>query len=78
MLDLELMLRHTKWVKTLSRYNSVDIINSGTSQTVELAQLQVGDNGDIRLVVSTVAEVEHFWEWLLHCYKTGRSVDVSK
>ena len=36
------------------------------------------DSRDIRLVVSTVAELEHMWEWLLHSYKAGRSVDVSE
>lgn len=72
------MSRHIKWVKILNVIDNVCITNSNISQTVELAQLQVVDSADIRLVVSTVAELEHMWEWLLHSYKAGRSVDVSE
>ena len=51
------------------------MLNSpNTIQTIQVARLQVGDEGAIRLVVSTVAELEHLVPWLQECIKKGRDV----
>lgn len=45
-------------------------------QTSELAQLQAGEMGPVRLIVSTIPELEHMIPWLLEAVKQGRVVDV--
>jgi hypothetical protein len=45
-------------------------------QTTELAKLQAGETGPVRLIVSTIPELEHLIPWLLECVKQGRVVDV--
>ncbi|QDS71399.1 hypothetical protein FKW77_003085 [Venturia effusa] len=47
-----------------------------THKTSELAQLQAGETGPVRLIVSTVPELEHMIPWLLEAIKQGRIVDV--
>lgn len=48
-----------------------------THKTAEIAELQVGaDAEDIRLVVSTVAEIEHLVPWLLTRRRLGHKVSV--
>ncbi|KAE9971264.1 hypothetical protein EG327_009935 [Venturia inaequalis] len=47
-----------------------------THKTSELAQLQAGESGPVRLIVSTIPELEHMIPWLLEVIKQGRVVDV--
>src|SRR6266480_4426973 len=51
-----------------------------THKTVELTELQVAagktDRHDIRLIVSTLAEIEHLLPWLLRKKKDGVNVDI--
>jgi len=45
---------------------------------VQLAKLQVGEESkDIRLIVSTVAELESLVPWLLECRSQDKSISVS-
>ena len=49
-----------------------------THKTVQLARLQVGENSkDIRLIASSVAEVEHLVPYLLESKAKGSVVNVS-
>ena len=59
-----------------------------THKTIELARLQIGDdirsNGTpsnegrpVRLIASTVTEIEHMLPWLQECRSRGREVNVS-
>lgn len=47
-----------------------------THKTIQGSRLQVGDHGPVRLVVSTVAELEHITHWLKECVAQGREVSV--
>jgi D-serine deaminase-like pyridoxal phosphate-dependent protein len=47
-----------------------------THKTIQASKLQVGEARPVRLVVSTVAELEHIFPWLLECIKAGREVNV--
>ncbi|KIW02913.1 uncharacterized protein PV09_05961 [Verruconis gallopava] len=47
-----------------------------THKTVQGSKLQIGDHGPVRLVVSTVAELEHIFAWLKECVEAGREVNV--
>lgn len=47
-----------------------------THKTIHGSQLQAGEEGPVRLVVSTVAELEHILPWLKDCIKAGREVNV--
>lgn len=47
-----------------------------THKTIQGSKLQVGETGPVRLVVSTVAELEHISPWLTECVKDGREVSV--
>jgi hypothetical protein len=59
-----------------------------THKTIELARLQIGEgirsNGTqsnegrpVRLIASTVTEIEHMLPWLQECRSQGREVNVS-
>ena len=39
-----------------------------------MTKLQVGSEGDIRLVVSTVAELEHVWPWWVFGISMGVAI----
>lgn len=47
-------------------------------QTLEMTKLQVGgsDAMTIKLVCSTVSEIEHLLPWLVECKAQGKHVDV--
>ncbi|KAI2470815.1 putative serine dehydratase domain-containing protein [Annulohypoxylon bovei var. microspora] len=48
-----------------------------THKAIELAKMQIGDDaGDVKLVVSTVAEIEHILPLLKDLQKEGRRVNV--
>ncbi|KAF1810565.1 hypothetical protein P152DRAFT_400729 [Eremomyces bilateralis CBS 781.70] len=47
-----------------------------THKTVEVTQLQVGDSKEVRLIVSTIAELELLTPWLLDCKRQGKTIDV--
>ncbi|KAI1204561.1 putative serine dehydratase domain-containing protein [Annulohypoxylon truncatum] len=48
-----------------------------THKTVELTKMQIGDDAsDVKLVVSTVAEIEHILPLLKHLKKEGRRINV--
>lgn len=57
----------------------LELLLTWIQQTIELAKLQVGDEQgrDVKLIVSTVAEVEHLLPWLLEVKGQGRGVNVS-
>lgn len=47
-------------------------------QTTQIAKLQVGeDSKSVKLICSTVAEIENLLPWLLECKAQGKDVDVS-
>jgi peroxiredoxin len=47
-------------------------------QTTQLAKLQVGEDAkSVKLVASTVAEIENLMPWLAECKKEGKEVNVS-
>jgi hypothetical protein len=50
--------------------------NSLSNQTVELSKLQVGPTGPIRLIASTVAEIEYLLPWLIQAQREGRGINV--
>ncbi|KAF2760800.1 hypothetical protein EJ05DRAFT_473407 [Pseudovirgaria hyperparasitica] len=47
-----------------------------THKTVELTRLQVGETGPVRLVASTVAEMELLLPYMLECKEKGRKVNM--
>lgn len=48
------------------------------SQTTQLSKLQVGkDSQSVKLVASTVAEIENLMPWLVECKREGKEVNVS-
>jgi len=48
-----------------------------THKTTQLAKLQVGeDSSSVKLVASTVSEIENLLPWLLECKVAGREVSV--
>ena len=49
-----------------------------THKTMQLAKLQVGDDRgeSVKLVASTVAEIENLMPWLIECKAHGREVNV--
>lgn len=47
-------------------------------QTTQLTRLQVGEDAkSVKLVASTVAEIENLLPWLLECRSAGKDVNVS-
>lgn len=47
-------------------------------QTTQLTKLQVGsDSESVKLIASTVAEIENLMPWLAECKKEGKEVNVS-
>ena len=47
------------------------------AKTIEVTQLQLGDStNEIKIVVSTIAEAEHLYEYLLACRRAGKNVNV--
>lgn len=42
-----------------------------------MSKLQVGESGAVKLVASTVAEIENLMPWLAECKREGREVNVS-
>lgn len=53
------------------------ILSYQSLQTIELTKLQVGD-GPVKLVASTIAEIEYLVPWLQECKSQGREVNVSR
>lgn len=48
-----------------------------THKTTQLTKLQVGeDSQSVKLVASTVSEIEHLLPWLLECKAHGREVNI--
>eukprot|EP01056_Protomagalhaensia_sp_Gyna25_P001106 Protomagalhaensia_sp_Gyna_25__1105@NODE_153_length_4806_cov_90_625131_g119_i0_p2_GENE_NODE_153_length_4806_cov_90_625131_g119_i0NODE_153_length_4806_cov_90_625131_g119_i0_p2_ORF_typecomplete_len468_score34_13Dser_dehydrat/PF14031_6/3_6e25Ala_racemase_N/PF01168_20/2_1e16_NODE_153_length_4806_cov_90_625131_g119_i034014630 len=47
-----------------------------THKTVQLTQYQVGDSKDIRLVASTIAEIEHLLPYMLQCKEAAKKANV--
>ena len=48
-----------------------------TCKTTEITQLQVGESSqNVDVVVSTIAEAEMLVDYLLECFKQGKSVNV--
>jgi len=49
----------------------------GVAKTVEVTQLQVGDNNrNVNIIVSTMAEAEHVADYLKDCRSNGKSINV--
>jgi hypothetical protein len=49
------------------------------SQTTQLSKLQVGaDSQSVKLIASTVAEIENLMPWLAECKREGKDVNVSQ
>jgi len=49
-----------------------------THKTTQLSKLQVGeDSQSVKLVASTVSEIENLLPWLLECKAQGQEVNVS-
>ena len=49
----------------------------GRHQTTQLSKLQVGkDSKSVKLVASTVAEIENLMPWLVECKREGKEVNV--
>lgn len=47
-------------------------------QTTQLTKLQVGrDSKSVKLIASTVAEIENLMPWLAECKREGKEVNVS-
>jgi hypothetical protein len=45
---------------------------------MQLTKLQVGaDSKSVKLIASTVAEIENLMPWLVECKKDGKEVNVS-
>lgn len=50
-----------------------------THKTTQMTKLQVGEDAKVvRLVCSTVSEIENLLPWLLECKAQGKDVDVRK
>jgi D-serine ammonia-lyase len=48
-----------------------------THKTTEVTKLQVGDSPNpVKLVASTVSEIEHLLPWLLECKAEGREINI--
>ena len=48
-----------------------------THKTTQLARLQVGeDSRSVKLVASTVSEIENLLPWLLQCKAAGKEINV--
>jgi D-serine deaminase-like pyridoxal phosphate-dependent protein len=61
---------------TASKLNIQFRAHIKTHKTIQATKLQVGETGAVRLVISTIAELELVAPWLKECIGKGREVSV--